>query len=147
MRNSKMLQEPRPVSTGRIAAYFDIQGYTYAYDDDCDLEAGFDDNHFSFILQGSKHEVLVVRGTWNQYFPAKYRDEFADFLNTWNRERLWPKAYLLIDEDNEIQIHGEVAADLEYGVTDEQLEQLLECGIGTCLSMFNELDRRYPNFN
>lgn len=142
-----MLQEPRPVSIERIAAYFDAQDYNYAYDEDGDLEAGFDDNHFSFILQGSQHEVLVVRGTWHQYLPAKYRDEFADFLNNWNRERLWPKSYLLIDDDNEIQIHGEVAADFEYGVTDKQLEQLIDCGIGTCLSMFHELDRLYPNLS
>jgi hypothetical protein len=39
----------------------------------------------------------------------------------------------------------ELATDLGAGVTDDQLGQLLGCGVSTAGVFFDELDQRYPD--
>ena len=56
--------------------------------------------------------------------PALYA-----FCNSWNHDRLWPKAFVHVDDDGQARVYGEVITDLERGVTPHQLDQLLDCGI------------------
>ncbi len=64
-------------------------------------------------------------------------------VNDWNRERIWPKAYLR-EEEGVLALYSEVSADFEPGVTDPQLAQLLACGLGTGVQMFSTLEALLP---
>jgi hypothetical protein len=64
-------------------------------------------------------------------------------VNDWNRERIWPKVYVR-EEDGLLALYSEVSADLEQGVTDIQLAQLLACGLGTGVQMFTAIEAVLP---
>jgi len=62
--------------------------------------------------------------------PALYA-----FCNSWNHDRLWPKSFVHVNDDGSARVCGEVVADLERGVTAQQLDQLIGCGISTGCQM------------
>jgi hypothetical protein len=64
-------------------------------------------------------------------------------LNDWNRDRIWPKAYVR-EEEGQLALYSEVSSDLEVGATDQQLAQLIACGLGTGVQMFSALDAVLP---
>ncbi|MCB2678302.1 YbjN domain-containing protein, partial [Listeria monocytogenes] len=71
------------------------------------------------------------------------RPAVALTVNDWNRERIWPKAYLR-EEEGQLALYSEVSADLEPGATDVQRAQLIACGLGTGVQMFSALEGMLP---
>jgi hypothetical protein len=51
----------------------------------------------------------------------------------------------LREEDGLLALYSEVSADLERGVTDDQLAQLVACGLGTGVQMFTAFDEILPH--
>jgi len=136
-------QVPTPLTRARIADYLTDKGYRFAIDDDGDLTGTWDGSRFWFLTLGENQEILQVRARWHRTLPVDQRRAIGLALNDWNRERIWPKAYLR-EEEGTIALYSEVSADLEPGVTDLQLAQLLACGLGTGVQMFAALDGVLP---
>jgi hypothetical protein len=64
-------------------------------------------------------------------------------VNAWNADKLWPKGYVRV-EDDVLGIYAEHTVDYEHGVTDEQIDLHLACGISTALQLFEHIDEAYP---
>ncbi|NTW42304.1 MAG: YbjN domain-containing protein [Cellulomonadaceae bacterium] len=128
-------QRPTPLIGERVEAYLLRCGYRVTRDDDGDLTGTWDGDRFWFLLLGDEHEILQVRGRWHATITEQRRPAALLAVNDWNRERIWPKAYLRT-EDGEVVLYGEVSVDLEHGVTDDQLGQLVACGLGTGVQLF-----------
>ena len=137
------LQRPRPVDSARVEAFLVGQGYHIMRDEDGDLTGTWDGDRFWFLLLGDHQEVLQVRGRWHRTLPEHRRESVLLAVNDWNRERIWPKAYLR-SEDGETVVYGEVSVDLEHGVTDDQLAQMVGCGLGTGVQLFAALADLVP---
>lgn len=137
-------QVPTPFTRERMAEYMQREEYSYDLDSDGDVMTGFKKHGFYLLANGAEDEVLTVRGRWNRSLPADQRYALLDALNDWAVERIWPKGYVREDDDGTLAVFGEFSVDLEDGATDEQLAQYLDCGISTCLGMFDELDQRFP---
>ena len=56
--------------------------------------------------------------------PPEQRADVLLALNDWNRDRIWPKAYLRA-EDGRAAVYAEVSVDLTDGVTDDQIDAVL----------------------
>ncbi|MBD7920078.1 YbjN domain-containing protein [Cellulomonas sp. Sa3CUA2] len=136
-------EPPRPLTRDRVADYLLARGYRFVVDDDGDLTGTWDGSRFWFLLLGEQQEILQVRGRWHRSLPLEQRRALALALNDWNRERIWPKAYAR-EEEGMLAVYAEVSADLEPGVTDVQLAQLLACGLGTGVQLFAALDPIVP---
>lgn len=136
---------PTPLSKARVAAALDRGRARYRLDDDGDPLGWWDGNVICFITMGEKQEVLNVRATWEPEPPQSMRAQLLEAINTWHRERLWPKAYL-VDVEDRLLVVCETCADLEFGVTDAQLDQLVACGIGTPEQFFDGLESQFPDF-
>ncbi|GIG27940.1 YbjN domain-containing protein [Cellulomonas marina] len=134
---------PTPLTRERIADHLRARGYKFAVDDDGDLTGTWDGSRFWFLTLGDEAEILQVRGRWHRTLPVDQRAAVGLALNDWNRERIWPKAYVR-EEEGTLALYSEVSADLEAGVTDRQLAQLLACGLGTGVHMFTALDALLP---
>lgn len=134
---------PRPLARDRVAAYLRLRGYRFVVDDDGDLTGTWDGHRFWFLLLGDKQEILQVRGRWSRSLPLEQRAALGLAVNDWNRERIWPKAYLR-EEEGLLALYSEVSADLEAGVTDDQLAQLVACGLGTGMQLFTTLEGQLP---
>lgn len=136
-------EPPRPLSRDRIGDYLLGRGYRFVVDEDGDLTGTWDGSRFWFLMLGEQEEILQVRGRWHRTFTLEQRPAVGLAVNDWNRERIWPKAYLR-EEDGAIALYSEVSADFEPGVTDLQLAQLVACGLGTGVQMFAALDGLLP---
>ncbi|GHS86492.1 type III secretion system chaperone family protein [Cellulomonas hominis] len=136
-------QVPTPLTRERVAAYLRSRDYHFVIDDDGDLTGTWDGSRFWFLLLGEQGEILQVRGRWHRQVPLDRRRAVALTANDWNRERIWPKVYLR-EEEGVVAVYSEVSADLEEGVTDDQLAQLIACGLGTGVQMFSSLDSHLP---
>lgn len=137
-------EPPTPLTRDRIADYLLGRGYRFVIDDDGDLTGTWDGSRFWFLTLGEHQEILQVRGRWHRSLPLEQRAAVTLALNDWNRERIWPKAYLR-EEEGLLALYSEVSADLEPGVNEVQLAQLLACGLGTGVQMFSALDAMLPS--
>lgn len=125
--------------TERLAAL----GYHVAADDDGDLVGLWGEDRFWFMRMGSNHEILQVRGRWHRAVPPAQRGEVLLALNDWNRERIWPKAYLRAEEGR-VAVYAEVSVDLAEGVTDDQIDALIRRGLAAGGNLFESLGLQMP---
>jgi hypothetical protein len=138
------LQRTRPLTRERVEAYLVDRGYSVTFDEDGDITGTWDGHRFWFMLVGEEHEVLQVRGRWRRTLPYARRTAALLAVNDWNRERIWPKVYLR-DEEDGTALYTEVSVDLEHGVTDDQLAQMIACGLGTGVQFFSALAGLVPD--
>lgn len=134
---------PRPVDRDRIGQCLTARGYRYVVDPDGDLTGTWNAHRFWFLLLGEERDVVQVRGRWARTLPPDQRRPALLALNDWNRERIWPKSYLR-EEEGRLAVYAEVSVDLEAGATDDQLDQILTCGLGTGVQLFKALDNQVP---
>ena len=134
---------PAPLSHERITAVLDAREMNYGVDDDGDIGGYWDGHLFYFFRMGGNQEYLQVRGRWNRKVGIDQYARVMDLVNTWNSEKLWPKGYVRA-EDDVVGVYAEHTVDYEHGVTDEQIDLHLACGITTALSLFEQLDEAYP---
>ncbi len=132
-----------PLSRDRIEAILTSKGWNYGIDDDGDLGGSWDGNVFYFFVMGTKDEILQVRGRWSRTLSAADQTQVALLANEVNQSKIWPKVYSRVEGD-ELGVYAEVSTDLEFGVADDQLEQLVECGLFSGLQFFEQLDERFP---
>jgi len=134
-----------PLSPERITAALDRRDWHYDVDEDGDINGNWDGHIFYFLRLGEHEEIFMVRGRWEARLPLGMDDKVLPVLNTWHREKLFPKA-LLVDftEDGNSRVFTEVTLDCEHGVTDEQLLLHIDAGINTALSLFKVLNENFP---
>ncbi|MBE7698911.1 YbjN domain-containing protein [Oerskovia sp. Sa1BUA8] len=133
-----------PLSRDRVEAFLSGKGWHYGIDDDGDLGGGWDGNVFYFFVQGDEQEILQVRGRWHRTLPAEEHVGAVMLANDFNQRKVWPKVFCRL-EGERVAFYTEVATDLEFGVADDQLAQLVECGLYTGLQFFEQLDERFPD--
>lgn len=131
-----------PLSRERIEAFLTSQGWAFGVDPDGDVGGRWDDNLFYFFRLGDAEEVLQIRGRWKHSPPVDREAEIVPLLNELNGTLIWPKLYARV-EGEELGIYAEVSTDLEHGVSDDQLGQLLSCGLMTGLRAFELLGERW----
>jgi len=136
---------PSPLTMARIVAWFEANQFSYFVDNDGDVGGLWRGRLFYFFLFGDESEILQVRGQWNREVAIERLEEVLEACNEWNADRIWPKAYVRVRDNGMVHVIAEVATDLEHGVTDAQLGQLLNCGLSTANLMFDTLDGLYPD--
>jgi hypothetical protein len=136
---------PSPLTVARIVAWFEANQFSYFLDSDGDLGGLWRGRLFYFFLFGEDAEILQVRGQWNREVAIERLEQVLDACNEWNADRIWPKAYVRVRDNGMVHVISEVAADLEHGVTDAQLGQLLHCGLSTGNMLFDAIDELYPD--
>ena len=136
---------PTALSDERIVAWLEHNGYTWFRDNEGDLGGLWSGRLFYFFRRGPQDEILQVRGHWNRRASVVRVIEILEVCNEWAEERIWPSAYTQVTDDGQVSVVAETAADLEHGATDDQLSDLLECGLGTGMMFFDELDARFPD--
>jgi len=136
---------PSPLTVARIVEWFEANQFNYFLDNDGDLGGLWRGRLFYFFLFGDDSEILQVRGQWNREVAIERLEEVLEACNEWNADRIWPKAYVRVRDNGRVHVVSEVATDLEHGVTDAQLAQLLHCGLSTGSMLFDAIDEMYPD--
>ncbi|WP_344105513.1 YbjN domain-containing protein [Myceligenerans crystallogenes] len=136
---------PEPLDRERVKNWLADNGFSYFVDSEGDIGGMWHGWLFHFLVVGEGSEVLQVRGQWHRDLTIERLEEVLEVCNDWNAEWIWPKTYVCVRDNGAVLVYAEVTVDLEHGVSDLQLDQLLQCGL-TCGSMFFEhLDEVYPD--
>ena len=122
---------PEPLTEDLIARVLRGPGYVFTTDPDGDLVGRWDDNVIYIVRLGRSGEILQIRTMAGRVFTIDDVPRLYAFCNSWNHDKLWPKAYVHVGDDGTAGVYGEVTTDLEKGVTFAQLDQLIACGIST----------------
>lgn len=121
----------QPLTHEMITAALDQRGFTYFVDADGDIAGNFQGNLIYFFRIGRQKEMLQIRALVQHVFGMEDVARLYEFCNGWNHDRLWPKAYVHVSDDGTVTVVGEVLTDCEKGVTAEQLDQMVICGVAT----------------
>jgi hypothetical protein len=132
---------PVPLSDELVARVLRGHGYAFTVDSDGDIVGRWDDNLIYFFRLGADGEIIQVRTMAARTFDIDDVPRLYAWCNAWNRDRLWPKAFVHVNDDGSVRVCGEVLADLERGVTPAQLDQILSCGIAAGCQMAEALTR------
>ncbi|MBD5788130.1 YbjN domain-containing protein [Cellulosimicrobium terreum] len=140
-----VVRTPAPLALARVVEWITDSGYSYFVDSDGDVGGLWHGRLFYFLMFGGHDEILQVRGQWNRDLAIERLEEILEFCNEWNADRIWPKTYTRVRDNGMVQVFTEVTVDLEHGATDDQLDQLLQCGLSTGSMFFDALDEYYPD--
>lgn len=136
-------QRTTPLTGARVLTRLAALGYRVAVDVDGDPTGVWGTDRFWFLRLGTQREILQVRGRWHRTVPAARRAELLMVVNDWNRDRLWPKAYVRA-EGQGLVVTAEVSVDLADGVTDDQLDAVLLRGLAAGGRLFEALAQQLP---
>jgi hypothetical protein len=128
-RGDVAARAPARLSDDLVARVLDSHGYVYTVRPGGGIEGRWGDDLIRFTCAGAGRDVLRVRTTTARVFDIEDVPKLYAFCNTWNAERPWPKAYVHVDDGGHAQVRGDVVAHLAGGVTTEQLDRLVGCGI------------------
>ncbi len=120
-----------PLSTDLVTAALDRLEVHYVVDEDGDATGSWDDCVIWFLRLGPAGDVLQVRTLAAATFTVDDVPRLRAFCNSWNHQNLWPKAYVHVADDGEVSVVGDVSVRWAAGVSAEQCELLLSCGIAT----------------
>jgi hypothetical protein len=120
-----------PLTNDLITKALDTREYQFFVDDDGDVGGYWDENLFYFLRIGEDQEVLLVRLRAQRTFGTDDIPRLYSFCNSWNDDKLWPKAYVKVGAGEAVHVYGELATDLEHGVALRQLDQLIMCAISS----------------
>jgi hypothetical protein len=121
----------RPLTNELITAVLDAREFTYFTDDDGDVGGWWEENLIYFFRLGQDRSMLQVRIRARRGFDVDDVPRLYEFCNSWNHDKLWPKAYVHVNDDGSVLVCGELFADLQRGAALDQLDQLMMCGIST----------------
>lgn len=138
-------ENPRQVTSQRIIDCLRDNELVFFVDSNGELGTLSNSRLYQFILMGEHREILVVRGRWNRVASIDRANEILEICNKWNTATIWPKSYYRVKDDGEIAVMSELCYDLEYGVTDSQINDILHCGVQTGGQFFDELDAAFPD--
>ena len=132
---TNLLEVPTEVTRDRLASYLGSRGYTFRLDDDGDITGTWDGNRFWFMLLGVDKDIIQVRGRWHRPLAESTRVATLQIVNDWNRDRIWPKAYVR-RENGALSLYTEHSVDFGPGATQDQIDETLAGGLGNSLQLF-----------
>lgn len=136
---------PQQITSQRIISCLRANELVFFVDSNGEIGTLSGSRLYQFILMGEQREILVVRGRWNRTASIDRGNEILEICNKWNTATIWPKTYYRVKDDGEITVMTEVCYDLEFGVTDAQIDDILHCGVQTGAQFFDELDTAFPD--
>lgn len=133
----------RDLTQERIVEIFDEEEWHYIIDDDGDLGGRWGDVIIYFIILGQQKEMLQIVGRMSTPIDEAHHDEAMIFIEDWHRDRFWPKAYTVFDDEGAMRVCAEVNIDHEPGVSKLQLRQHIRCAVGTQMQFYEALRERF----
>ncbi|MCD4549492.1 YbjN domain-containing protein [Schaalia sp. lx-260] len=142
---SELLPTPtlEPISQERLITLFDKEEWHYEIDADGDLGGRWDNGIFYFLFAGNEKEILHISSRMREEIPEECADDFKVFIEDWNRDKIWPKAYYVYTDGGQLHLHAEVNVDYEQGASDSQIMQHIHCALGTTLSLYSATMERF----
>lgn len=135
-------QNPTPITQDRVKKIFDSQGWRWFVDNEGDLGGMWNLHTFYFRFLSPEKDVFQVYGVLNREISIDRLEEVRAFLMDWHLRKFWPKCEYRITDDGQIRVQAENSVHWEYGATDAQILQQINCGIATTTDFFDKMIER-----
>ncbi|MEU7909068.1 YbjN domain-containing protein [Actinoplanes sp. NPDC049118] len=122
-------QPAKAFSKQMIKEALTAHGINFLVDDDGELVTTVQGSPAFFFRVGQLGEMLQLRVMVMPPFDVDDVPMLYRFCNGWNHDNLWPKAYVHVSDNGLVNVVGDYVVDWEKGVTAEQLEHALMCGL------------------
>src|SRR5579875_2761784 len=123
----------RTFDKSMIQAFLNSVGLRYLVDNDGDYMVQFSYDSqvdcelaFWFLIGGSKRDIYTVMAASSKRIPRSEWGRALQLCNDWNRERRWPKSYLVV-KDPRSDLSGEI-----------RLEEQIDLGKGIHQELFDD---------
>lgn len=136
---------PGPLTIDRVVGRLRAVGYHHFVDSEGDAGGLWHGRLFHFFLIGEEQQIFQVRGRWNRRLSIERLAEVLDLCDRWNRELLWPKCYVRVQDDGYVHVVTEISTPFAAGATDAQLTTCIQDGLAYSGAIFDALDRHYPD--
>jgi hypothetical protein len=113
-----------------LIAVFTERGDSFVVEDG-GVSGRWGDAYIHFERMGEHREILHGRIVAGRRLPAARLTDAYEFCNSWNHDRLMPKAYVHDAGDGELVLVGDVSTDLARGVAAPQLAVLVDAVLAT----------------
>lgn len=135
-----------PLTLSAVTAVLDDLEAKYFVDGDDAVGGVWENGYFYFFLLADDGEapVFQVYGQWERALPAELYAQAAVFVNEWNAERAWPKAFVRSLDDESVGLYGELTVDFGPVVTHDQLDRAVNAGLSSALALFDEAALTFP---
>jgi len=134
---------PTQMTPTRLVEYMTRNNFTFFSDEHGDLFGIWDRRNFVFSVR--EDGMLQVRAMWQREASIDRLEALLEALNYWNESRIWPKTYLRVDDGGGVVMFAEQNHLLTDGITDTQLDDLVDCAISTSLMFFDFLEETFPD--
>ena len=129
-----------PLSLAAVTAVLDARGDHYRVDGDGVVAGRWGSAYVQIERIGERREILRVRAIATRRLDRERLFDAYEFCNSWNHDRLLPKAYVVEEPGGTLAIAGDAATDLEHGVTPDQLAVLLNSALVTGATLAAAVD-------
>jgi hypothetical protein len=136
---------PRPLTPERLAERLRSVGHHFFVDSEGDVGGIWHGRLFHLFLIGEEQQVFQVRGRWNRRLSIERLGEALELCDRWNRDLLWPKCYVRVQDDGYVHVVTEISTPFAAGATDAQLTTCIQNGLAYSGAVFDALDRQYPD--
>lgn len=131
---------PTPVTRERLEAVLTAAHYKYSRDVDGDIYGVWDGNMVWFLFLGADSEFLQIRSRWHRGIGENGLALAGQAVNDWNRDRLWPKAFLRAESPEAYAAYTETTHDFSDGATGEQLTYFVETSLQTAAQFHHTIE-------
>ena len=135
---------PALINSDRIVTWLGENNYSYFIDSDGDIGGLWDNRLFHFLLLGDG-SAFQIRGQWNRFPGMDRLTEILDFINEWNTDRIWPKGFVRVRDDGSVVVCADLTVTANSGLTNQQLDLQLRCGLATAAALFDALEEAFPD--
>lgn len=120
-----------PLRVEALVAVLHERGDHYVVHEDGTVGGRWGKAIVQFEQLGERGEILHARIVAERQLPAERLADAYEFCNSWNHDRLLPKAYVHDSGDGNLLLAGDVSTDLEHGVTGQQLAVLVNATVSS----------------
>jgi len=134
-----------------IKKYLDSKDLRYLRDRDDDflVQFGYDDRvggslDVWLMAEGPQKTIYHIRVSCDRPVAKADWGKAINLCNTWNKERRWPKSYLVVRDpstDSHGSIYVEEQINLESGIHQELLDDFTDTTIATAFAFWEWLHR------
>ena len=132
-----------PVTMQRVEAWLGSQGLAFDREPEEGVHVALGNAHLVLMLP-SEGAFLFVRGIWLGVFPPDQVDELNDLADLHYQQAYGPRMSLGFLGDGNVRVITQMLGPAGQGMSDAQLADFLDLAVRMNMSLFADLEERYP---
>lgn len=140
-----LFQEVAPLSKERVIKALKSLGLVYYVDSTGALGMFYQECVIWFNFDGSNEDILLIQADPFRDVPIEEIMPLRKFINQWNANTFWPRAYPSINDDGILRARCDYVMNCKGGITDAQIAEQVLIFMGTVNDFYQNLAQSRAN--